>query len=324
MGSFVNNNNKNIDNKNIDNKNFDNKNIDNKNIDNEDDNSIYNNLKIYDEQNNIYVKFVYDISYLNYKKKIFCKINPDFNLILNLFDENICDILTNIYILKKKNKINTIYFNIIEYLFNYIKKLNEIIFIDQENFFNIILNFYKINILSYWIHSFFDKYIFKELIEYKVLINKINNLYNDLSKKILIFKIFDELTKINDEKLIKQKIIYLAQKISFDLFMFYDSKKIYGEIKSCFIYLNEIMLVDNDNNILNFLKEYDLDIIKKNNKLLEIFEKNENLFIKEYDNYISSYIDIYSNEIELYIKFKVTKSEIINKFINNISYIDNI
>jgi hypothetical protein len=288
---------------------------------NNDNNSRYDNFKIYNKQNNICINLIYDISYLTYKKKIFLKINDDYNLIINIFDENICDILINIYILKKKNKIHKKYFNIIEYLFEYIKKLNEINFLDQENFLYIILGFYKINILCVWISSFFDKYIFKELIDYKTLIDKVNNLYINLSKKILIFSVFDELYKIDEHELIIHKINYLTQKISFDLFMFYDSTEIFNEIINCFIYLNEI--ISSDNETLLYFQKHNPDIIIKNNKLLEIFIKYKSYFIKEYDKNIANYIDIYSNDIELYIKFKVIKSESINKFIKNIIYIDN-
>jgi len=303
---------------------FDNKinnKIEDKNNENE-DNSLYNNLKIYDEQNNIYINLIYDISYLNYKKKIFSQMNYDYNLILDIFDENICDILINIYILKKKNKIQNKYFVIIEHLFTYVKKLNEITYLDQENFLIIILDFYKINILSLWIGSFFDKFLFKELIDYKTLINKITNVFDNLSKKILIFYIFEELAKIDDEKLIIKKIIYLTQKISLDLFMFYDSTKIFNEIIKCLTYLNEI--ISDNNDIIIFLNNYYPNLIITNNKLLETFKKYKKHFIEEYDKNISNHIDIYSNEIELQVKFKVKKSEIIDNFLKNLIYIDNI
>ena len=288
------------------------------------DNSTYDNLKIYEEQNNICIKFIYDISYLNYKKKIFSEMNNNYNSITNIFDNNICDTLINIYILKKKNKIYDKHFNIIKFIFDYVKKLNEINHIDSENFFMVIIDLYKIDILCIWINTFFEKFIFKELIDYKILTDKINNLFVNLSKKIFIFKIFDELIKINDDNLIKQKITYLAHKISFDLFMFYNSNEIFNAIIGCFIYLDEIISVDNNDDNLYFLKKNNLDLITKNKTLSYIFEKNKSLFIKEYDKNTAKCIEIYSNDIELYIKFKITKNEIIDKFIKNIAYIDNI
>ena len=315
----------NIDNiDNIDNKNNkeDNKNNKEDNKNDKEDNSLYKNLKIYDEQNNIYIKFVYEINYFDYKKKIFDKINQDYNLILNLFDEKICDILINIYILKKKNKISNKHFNNIEFLFTFIKKLNDTKYIDQENFLIIILNFYKINSLCLWLVSFFEEYIFKDLIDYKVLIEQVNTLFKNLSDKVLIFKVFEELNEINDENLIEEKIIYFAQKISFDLFMFYDSQKIFDEIINCFTYLDELICIDDKS--LSFFKKHYSDIILKNKNLFNIFDKNKNIFIKEYDKNVLNNISIYSNEIELYIKFKVKNSENINEFIKNISYVDNV
>jgi hypothetical protein len=293
-------------------------------------NSIYDNLNIYEEQNNIYIKFIYDVSYLNYKKKIFLEINDNYNLIINLFNNDICDILINIYILRKKNKIDNTQFDIIKQIFDYIKKLNEIIFIDSENFFISLIDFYKINILSVWTNAFFQKNIFGELIKYKVLVAQINNLFLNISKKILLFKIFDELVEMNYNKgenyndLIKQKITYLAEKMAFDLFMFYNSGEIFSMIMGCLTYFDDIILRDNDLDNLKFLKTYHTDIIEKNKILSEIFKKNKTIFTDEYDKSSTKYIEIYSNDVELYVKFKIAKSEIINKFIANISYIDSI
>ena len=296
-----------------------------KSSDNLQDNSIYDDLDIYNKQNNIYIKYTYDTNYLNYKKKIFLEINYNYNLIIKTFDDNICDILINIYILKKKNKIDDKYFNIIRFIFDFIKKLNEINFIDSENFFIIIIDLYKINIFCIWLNVFFEKNIFAELVDYKLFINNIKNLFTNISKKILIFKIFDELVVINDENLIKEKIIYLAHKISFDLFMFYNSNEIFDIIMSGFSYFNDILFIDgnNNNNNINFIKKNNADIITKNKILSNLFDKYKNLFINEYNSNALNCIEIYSNDIELYIKFKISKSDTIDKFIKNLMYIDN-
>ena len=284
------------------------------NHDNNHDNCKYNNLNINEQQNNININFLYYTSYLSYKKKIFLHINEDFKSILNLFNDDICEILINIYILKKKNKISNKHFTNLDYIFNYVQKLDTIYFIDQENFFTILNDFYIINVISIWINVFFEDYIFKELIDYKMLIENISKIYLTLNRKVLLFKIFDEIVNIDNDDLVKQKIIYLAQKLSFDLFMFYDSKKIYLIITNSFIFIDN--LLSNETN-----KEFS-KIINRNNILLDMFQKNKHIFMNEYDKNKKIFTDIYLNDIELYVKFKINKNPIITNFIKNIKYID--
>jgi hypothetical protein len=309
--------NNNLDNNNLDNNNLDNNNLDNNNLDNNNqDNSLYSDLNIYEQQKNIVIKFIYDMSYLIYKKKMFLSnINNDFNLIIGLFDENICDILINIYILKKKNKISEKQFILFKFIFDYIKKLNNIDYVDQGNFLLILIDFYKLNNLCICIDIFLKEYTFKELIDYKTLINKINSIYLELSKNILVFKIFEEvyeLYQLNNNDMIREKIIYFAKKISFDLFMFYNSHDIFDIIISCFTHYDK----------LNLNINIDSNIIDKNKNLLNIFESNKNYFFNEYNKNFKKYVEIYSNDIELYVKFKINKSIHIDKFIKNIAYID--
>ena len=306
------------------------------------ENSSYDNLQIHTMQNDIYINSVYYTSYLNYKKKIFLDIKNNYELIINLFDENICEVLINIYILKKKNKISEKHFGIIKYIFEYIEKLNDIDFIDQENFFIILMNFYKLHILCMWLDAFFEEYMFKELVDYKMLMDKINGIFKILSMNVLIFKIFNELIKLSEtneytnltsnnmminltthnKNLIKEKIIFLAQKISFDLFMIYDSNKIYNNIIDCFTYFNEIIKIDNDSDNFFFIKKNHSKIIMENNILLDILKKNKNFFISEYDINKKNYDEIYSNDVELYVKFKINKNQNVSKFIENIKHID--
>lgn len=294
------------------------------NNNNNDNSSLYDNLNIYIEQKNIYIKNIYYINYLTYKKKIFLSILNNYNLILNLFDDIVCEILINIYILKKKNKISDKHFGIFKFIFDYVNKLDEINFIDQENFFVVIVDFYKINILSIWIKLFFSNHIFRELIDYVLLINKINELYSILEKNT-IYGLFNDLNvNISDENYIKKKIIHLAQKLSFDLFMFYNSEKIFNKITECFVFFNTIISIDDNYNLSKLVNEDLQIIIKKNNSLYEVFEKNKDLFIEEYNKNKIKCDEIYSNDIELFVKFKINKSSIINKFIKNIIYIDNI
>lgn len=285
---------------------------------NNQNNSLYNNLNIYEEQDNINIKFIYDTSYLNYKKKIFTSIiNENFKLIISLFDENICDILINIYILKKKNKITEKEFIMFKVIFDYAEKINNIVYIDSENFFLLLMDFYKLKNLSVIIDIFFENYIFKDLINYKILTSKIILIYNELSEKILLLRIYDELNKTDNFNIIKNKIIHLAKKISFDLFMFYNSQNIFEIILGNFLYIENFY-------INGEFKNNSFQIINENKNLLNIFETHKIHFMKEYDKSTKKYFDIYSNDIELYIKFKINNTNIINKFIENITYIENI
>ena len=288
------------------------------NEDNNQNNSLYDNLNIYDEQNNIDIEFIYNLSYLNYKKNIFTSnINEDFKLIVSLFDNNICDILINIYILKKKNKITEKQFVVFKLIFDYAVKINNTIYMDIENFLLLLIDFYKLKNLCITIDTFFENYVFKDLIDYKILTNKIMLIYKKLSDKILLFKIYDELNNTNNPIIIKNKIVYLANKISFDLFMFYSSQNIFEIILSSFLYIENFYDNSETNNEI-------IQTIKENKNLLNIFEMHKIYFIKEYDKCIKKYFDIYFNDIELYIKFKIDNTDIINKFIENITYVENI
>lgn len=277
---------------------------------NNQNNSLYDNLNIYDEQSNINIEFIYNLSYLNYKKYIFTSINEDFKLIVSLFDNDICDILVNIFILKKKNKITEKQFVVFKLIFDYAIKINNTIYIDTENYLLLLIDFYKLKNLCFWIETFFEDYVFKDLIDYKILTNKILLIYKKLSSRTLLFKIYNELNDTNNSIIIKNKIVYLAKKISFDLFMFYGSKNIFEIILSSFSYIENFYINGKT--------------IEENKNLLNIFKTNKVHFIKEYDKCTKKYFDIYFNDIELYIKFKIDKTDVIDKFIKNITYVENI
>lgn len=302
-------------------------------IDNNHDNLTYDYLNVYDEQNNIDIEYIYDISYLNYKKNIFTSsINEDYKLIIGLFDENICDILTNIYILKKKKKITEKQFIMFKLIFDYAVKISNTVHIDMENFLPLLIDFYKLKNSCVIINIFFEDYMFKDLVDYKMLTNKISLIYKKLSDRILIFKICDELNEINNSTIIKNKIIYLAKKISFDLFMFCSSQNIFDIILSGFIYVENLYLniktknneTKNNKTKNNEIINNEIQIIKENRNLLNIFETYKTYFIKEYDKNAKKYFDIYFNDVELYIKFKINKTDIIDKFISDIKYVESI
>lgn len=280
------------------------------------DNSVYDKLNIYDIQDTIMINFIYDVSYLNYKKKIFeTNIKIIYNLISNFVDTNIFDILINIHILKKKNKLSIEQFSMLNEIYLFVEKINKIVFIDQENIFLILIDFYKINNLCSEINAFFENYIFKELVDYKMLINKIKETYFELKNKSELFEmleIFSETGSIeyldekNNNEDMKKIISKFVEKISFDLFMFYNSKSVFNILQS------------------SFTKSGDTKYNDKNKIESNLLEINKTYFIQEYSKFSKKYIEIYSNDIELYIKFKVKKNELITKLVESLEYIDKI
>lgn len=301
-------------------------NIENNDNINNKDNSLYDNLNIYEKQNDINIEIIYNTSYIIYKKKIFSlAIKNNFDLITNLFDENICDILINIYILKKKNKISDKQFIIFKIIFEFAEKLNNINFIDQENFILILVDLYKLNNICIFIENFFDKYLFKELIDYKIFIDKINYIFLEIKKDNFLFTIFDEIYenyKLNNYDIsntnIKNLILKLAKKLSFDLFMFYDSEDVFNILISSFNIFDLLNFELNPTDINNLHSE----LINKNKNILNILKSNKKTFLKEYSINSNKYFDIYSNDIELYIKFKINKNLLVEELIKNIIYID--
>lgn len=281
-------------------------------------NQILKSLSVNDFKNQT-INFMCEMCYLNYKKKNYLlNISNDFNLINNFFDEDICDILINIFILKKKNKISKNEFATFEFVFNFIDKINNIVYIDQENFFLILIDFYILNDLASYINFFFENCIFKDLVNYEMLVKKIETVFNKIKNNVLLFKIFDELKKnhlIGDKKTNQNMFINLAQKLSLDFFMFYDGLNIHKLLTNFFN--NKIF------DKLSHCENVNL-MIKKNKLLLETFEENKTIFIREYNKYSKKYSEIYKNDIELYVKFKIIKNDKISIFLKNISYIDKI
>jgi hypothetical protein len=251
--------------KNIYNKN----NFDNKS-DKIDKNDIFNNM--YNQINLSNINLIYNIDYLTYKKKLINLIVIDLELIFNSFNEEINDILINIYILKKKYKISNDNFLIFKIIYDLIFMLNKIIFIDQEEYLLILLYIYKINILTKKINIFFNNFIFKELIDYKLLITTINNLFEKLCKNNIILNIFCSIINLKDEKLIKNNIIILSKILSIDYFMYYNSRNIYNKIMNNILDLTNLIKDNLDDQLGDRI---DIPSI--------ILKKNEFLFLNLYE-----------------------------------------
>lgn len=292
-------------------------------INNYDNNQIINKHFIFKEEiNYLNIDLIFCIDYLSHKKKLIKFITNDIELITNLFDEEISDILINIFILKKKNKISDSEYKIIEPIFSLVYLLDEILYIDQEDLLNILLNFYKTNILIGKISMFFEKNIFGDLISFNLFKNKFDELVDKISKTNLLIFIFEKFFNIDNSNFnqtyITNELKYLAKYLAVDFFMYYDSENIYNKIMNNLLQLNETF--KDDINKVN--GKNDKKIHKKYNILINIFKNNKYVFTKEYDVYRKKILEIYLiNEFDLKIKFKIKKNEKIIKLVKNLNFI---
>ena len=288
---------------------------------NNDKNEVTSKQFIFSEEVNLLnIDLIYFMDYLSYKKKIIKFIINEIELLTNIFDEEISDILINIFILKKKNKISEPDYKIIEPIYHLIYMLDEISYVDQEDLLNIILNLYKINILVKKISIFFENYVLNYLVNFNLFKNKINELVEKISKTnlvIIVLENFFNTDNINSNEInIINQLKNLAKHLSIDFFMYYNSDNIYNKIMNNLLQLDG--LIKNDKNDKNDKNK----LYKQYNILLIIFKNYKQIFTNEYDRYRIKYLEIYStNEFDLKIKFKIKKNEKINKLVKNLNFI---
>ena len=291
------------------------------NKNNNDKNEVTSKQFIFSEEVNLLnIDLIYFMDYLSYKKKIIKFIINEIELLTNIFDEEISDILINIFILKKKNKISESDYKIIEPIYHMIYMLDEISYVDQEDLLNIILNLYKINILVKKISIFFENYVLNDLVNFNLFKNKINELVEKISKTnlvIIVLENFFNTDNINSNEInIINQLKNLAKHLSIDFFMYYNSDNIYNKIMNNLLQLDG--LIKNDKNDKNDKNK----LYKQYNILLIIFKNYKQIFTNEYDRYRIKYLEIYStNEFDLKIKFKIKKNEKINKLVKNLNFI---
>jgi len=259
------------------------------------------------------INLIYYIDYLTYKKELIKNITTDIDLIINFFNEEISEILINIMILKKKNKINDENFKIFEPIYNFINLLDKMNYFDQDDFLIILINLFNINILTNKINIFFNNFKFKDLVNINNLIIGINNLFYQIHKNNIFLKTFNIIITSHNENIIINELKFFAKKISIDFFMYYNSNNIYNKILNNTLQFNEIMNTDKKektNEYLNFIG---------------ILKKYKNVFVNEYDFYCKKHLEIYSNsEFELKIKFKLKKKQNITRLIEHLNFIKNI
>ena len=271
-----------------------------------------------DINNNINTKRItmhLDIDYNTYKNKIKKYIFAHINLIYNMFDEEFIDNFVKLYILYKKDLLE---FNNKKYgklLIDFYSYLESVEYIDQEEYFLIIIKLLNIYIFiqeqkkNYSqvtsddesidfskVRLIGDKYI--KLINLELLNNKILDCINQISKENIIIEMF--LLFINNKnKHSKKNIIFIGEKLSFDFFMYWSPNKLYN------ILINNINI--------------------SNNMLIYSIKKYKNEFKKSYNYKVNILKEIYLEQIntKLFLKYKLIKNnklfdELI-KDINNVN-----
>jgi hypothetical protein len=119
-----------------------------------------------------------------------------------------------------------------------------------------------------------------------------------------------------NKNIVTNEIKNLAQKISFDFFMYHSSITIYDKIFDTLKKINKLKNIYEIYNKKNTHKFEDYFLLIKNNK------KN---FIDEYNIYSNKYFEIYSlQEFELTIKLKLKKKQNIIKLFNNLKFVNDI
>jgi hypothetical protein len=256
-----------------------------------------------------------DIDYNIYKNKIKKYIFAHINLIYNIFDEEFIDNFIKLYILYKKDLLesdNKKYGKLLIEFYSYLKSVEHI---DQQEYFLIIiklLNIYifiqekykiELNLLSDdktidlgKVRLIGDKYI--KLINLELLNNKISDCIKQISTENIVLEIF--LLFINKKnKHSKKKIIFIGDKLSFDFFMYWKSDELYN------------IIIKNINN--------------SNNRLISLIKKYKKEFKKSYDFKVKILKDIYIDQIntKLFLKYKIIKNnKLFDELIKDISKIN--
>ena len=250
------------------------------------------------------VNLNYNIDYLMYKKKLNKYIIKDIDIIYDFFNKEICNNLINIYILKKKYKIDEINFKLFHQFYKFAKLLDSYEFIDQEELFDILLYLYNIYISLPYINNFLENYKFKELIDFS-FIEKFNNIFILISKSNILYCFFEKIINHIEEKHIIYEFEIFGKLLSYDFFMYYNCEKIMEKIINS---ISEINIVIDNINISNINKK---------------IHKYKNYFYTEYYEISKKHLEIYNiNELDLKVKFKINKSRNISNFIKELEYID--
>lgn len=256
-----------------------------------------------------------DIDYNIYKNKIKKYIFVHISLIYNMFDEEFIDNFVKLYILYKKDLLesnNKIYAKLLIDFYSYLKSVEHI---DQEEYFLITIKLLNIFILIRTkikidlqvelddksidlcqVRLVGDKYI--KLINLSLLNNKISDCINKIAKENIVIEIF--LLFINKKnKSSKKNIIFIGEKLSFDFFMYWNPDELYN------IIIKNISI--------------------SSNRLLKSIKKYKTEFKKSYNYKINILKDIYIDQIntKIILKYKLVKNnKLFDELIKDINSIN--
>ena len=287
-------------------------------------NDINDNIRNYqlinDNSNKKSINVYLDIDYNTYKKKIKVFIFEHLQLIYNIFTDDFNENLVKLYILFKKKLLEDYHLKYINLLIDFCQYINKTEYIDQEEYFNIIIKLINIRIFINKLEKpksekdddksidfnkvqlIGDKYI--KLINFEIINDKIFECLNLISKENVIVEMF--LVFVNKQnRHSKRNIIFIGEKLSFDFFMYWSPDELYKKITT--------------------------NINSTDSKLLSSVKKYKNDFIKSYEHKTNILKKLYQDEIntKLVLKYKLLKNnelfndlmkdlESINKQFNNV------
>jgi hypothetical protein len=256
-----------------------------------------------------------DIDYNIYKNKIKKYIFVHISLIYNMFNEEFIDNFVKLYILYKKDLLESKNKKYAKLLIDFYIYLKSVEHIDQKEYFLITIKLLNIFILIQekltidlqaetddksidlcQVRLVGDKYI--KLINLPLLNKKISDCINQIAKENIVIEIF--LLFINKKnKNSKKNIIFIGEKLSFDFFMYWNSDELYN------IIIKNISI--------------------SSNRLLMSIKKYKTEFKKSYNYKIHILKDIYIDQIntKLILKYKIIKNnKLFDELIKDINSIN--
>lgn len=267
---------------------------------------------------NVFLEMDYNI----YKSKIKKYIFEHIQKIFEIFNEELNDNLTKLYILHKKDLLENDYLKYTEILIEFCKYINSLDYIDQQEYFIILIKMLNIFVLIKKINKeenkangtninenntnnivnlsnvrmVGDKYI--KLIDLKLINKRILECISLISNENIIVEIFLLfITNKNDNS--KKNIIFVSEKLAIDFFMYWSAYDIYKFIMT--------------------------NINSNKNKLIHSMKKYRNEFINSYEHKMNILKNLYFDQIntKLILKYKITKNNIaFDELIKDIGTID--
>lgn len=247
-----------------------------------------------------------DIDYDIYKKKIKKYIIEHFKIIFDLFNDEFNENVVKLYILLKKNLLEEKYIKYINLLIDFVSYLQNLEYIDQQEYFLMIMKLLNINILINNIkddvddnnlknkkkHDLFNnvkiignKYV--KLINLEYINNKINECLHTLSKNNIVVEIFLNILNNENSKNTKSQILFLSEKMSFDLFPYWSPHELYN------------IIIKNVNSATN--------------ELYKSIKKYKDSFIKNYNQKTLVLKKLYIENIDIIysLKYKINKNNLL-------------